>query len=63
MKRGDLVRLVSGGPVMTVMRVEDDKALCCWFLDTDEVGEYEFPVVALQQVSAPSPLKLVERGE
>ena len=61
MRRGDLVRLISGGPVMTVVKVEDEIALCCWFLEMHELGEYEFPVACLQAVSAPSPLKLVEQ--
>ena len=30
---GDIVRLRSGSPSMTVERVRDNKLLCAWFVD------------------------------
>jgi uncharacterized protein YodC (DUF2158 family) len=59
---GDLVRLKSGGPLMTVCLCEPSEsgggyvALCCWFPTGLEhikpPNESAFPVDALKQVPA-----------
>jgi uncharacterized protein YodC (DUF2158 family) len=33
MKAGDVVRLKSGGPLMTVVEIEEGYAFCQWFND------------------------------
>jgi uncharacterized protein YodC (DUF2158 family) len=33
-KAGGVVQLKSGGPLMTVKRIEGNKALCDWFEDS-----------------------------
>jgi uncharacterized protein YodC (DUF2158 family) len=49
MKVGDVVRLKSGGPKMTVSDVDDDEITCKWFPEGDQskVREGEFYVVML----------------
>jgi uncharacterized protein YodC (DUF2158 family) len=38
-KVGDLVQLKSGGPKMTIKRLEEDKAYCEWVGGTETRGE------------------------
>jgi uncharacterized protein YodC (DUF2158 family) len=48
LQSGNLVRLRSGGPLMTVVRIEGDQANCVW---TDWDGQFEsgsFPIDVLQ---------------
>jgi uncharacterized protein YodC (DUF2158 family) len=48
LRSGNLVRLRSGGPLMTVVRIEGDQANCVW---TDWDGQFEsgsFPIDVLQ---------------
>lgn len=47
---GDVVRLKSGGPDMTVSSVKDGRmAYCRWFLDNGELKVSQFPLVSLMQ--------------
>ena len=48
LRNGNLVRLRSGGPLMTVVRIEGDQVNCVW---TDWDGQFEsgnFPIDVLQ---------------
>ena len=48
LRSGNLVRLRSGGPLMTVVRIEGDQVNCVW---TDWDGQFEsgnFPIDVLQ---------------
>jgi uncharacterized protein YodC (DUF2158 family) len=48
LRSGNLVRLRSGGPLMTVVRIEGDQANCVW---SDWDGQFEsgsFPIDVLQ---------------
>ena len=44
---GDTVRLKSGGPLMTVIFLQDNLVNCTWFLN-DELKEIWFPTEALE---------------
>lgn len=53
---GDVVRLKSGGPAMTVGHIncpttdrKDDQAQCCWVDENGDGRTYTFPVVCLRQ--------------
>ena len=41
---GDLVRLRSGGPVLTVKSVSDNWVICTWFDDYGELQSAAFPI-------------------
>jgi uncharacterized protein YodC (DUF2158 family) len=52
-KIGDTVRLKSGSPVMTVIKVQPDDAsesniACAWFSDDEQPHKGEFPGAALE---------------
>ena len=50
-KAGDVVRLKSGGPEMTVGAINGNKiAVCRWFLKDGTLGVKKFPLVALNLV-------------
>jgi uncharacterized protein YodC (DUF2158 family) len=49
LKRGDLVRLRSGGPVMTVETVDDDQVKCIWSDLNGQPTDATFPVNVLQK--------------
>jgi len=52
LKIGDVVKLKSDGPPMTVYNVEDKDAYCMWFMGEyhDKVDSYRFPFDSLQLV-------------
>jgi len=52
LKIGDVVKLKSGGPTMTVIRVEDEGVYCMWFIGEyhDKVDSYRFPSGSLQLI-------------
>jgi len=52
-KTGDLVKLKSGGPVMTVKFAEDQKVWCVWFQGEKYSGE-EFRPDMLVTTALPS---------
>lgn len=39
--KGDLVQLKSGGPRMTVIDINDDKVICQWFDDKQNLKKEE----------------------
>jgi len=47
---GDVVMLRSGGPAMTVVKVEGDIAHCIWFDTHEAVRNAQFPVVSLDVI-------------
>lgn len=46
-RAGDLVRLRSGGPLMTVREVEGDQITCYWSTDEGNVLSGSFPIADL----------------
>ncbi len=55
LKRGDLVRLRSGGPVLTVKSVRDGWVICSWLTDYGELQSGGFPIAATSAESVPAP--------
>jgi uncharacterized protein YodC (DUF2158 family) len=47
--RGDLVRLRSGGPLMTINDIQGDRADCFWTDENNLPQEATFPVYILQK--------------
>lgn len=48
---GDIVRLKSGGPPMTVGKVEGDRVSCCWASNDGVLDESTFAAAALRVLS------------
>jgi uncharacterized protein YodC (DUF2158 family) len=48
-RQGDLVRLRSGGPLMTVDRIEGDKVNCFWTDLSGQPSDGSFPASVLQK--------------
>jgi uncharacterized protein YodC (DUF2158 family) len=48
--QGDLVRLHSGGPLMTIERIEGDKANCYWTDVNGQPNDGMFPISVLQKL-------------
>jgi uncharacterized protein YodC (DUF2158 family) len=48
---GNLVRLNSGGPVMLVVDVDDQAAVCAWRNSGGKTLEHSFPVACVHRVS------------
>jgi uncharacterized protein YodC (DUF2158 family) len=49
-KIGDVVRLKSGGPVMTVTAIDKNEVTCKWFNDANIIEISYFPEDALKLV-------------
>ena len=47
--RGNLVRLRSGGPLMTVLRIEGDQVNCVWTNWDGQIRSDNFPIDVLQK--------------
>ena len=51
--KGDVVALKSGGPRMTVDKVEDGRAVCVWFdKSTEKRGVFDVELLAPSQRAA-----------
>jgi uncharacterized protein YodC (DUF2158 family) len=50
LERGDLVRLRSGGPLMTVHQIDGDQVDCFWTDLTGQPNDAKFPVYVLQKL-------------
>jgi len=52
LKIGDVVKLKSGGPTMTIIKVEDEDVYCKWFQGEyhDKVDSGHFPSGSLQLI-------------
>jgi uncharacterized protein YodC (DUF2158 family) len=48
--RGDLVRLRSGGPLMTIHQIDGDQVDCFWTDFNGEPNDAKFPVYVLQKL-------------
>jgi uncharacterized protein YodC (DUF2158 family) len=48
LRSGNLVRLRSGGPLMTVVRIDGDQANCVWTDWNGQIDSGRFPVDVLQ---------------
>src|ERR1700679_3703001 len=47
MEPGDIVRLKSGGPPMTVASIENENVCCFWFAGNERFRQRMFPQVTL----------------
>jgi uncharacterized protein YodC (DUF2158 family) len=57
-QKGDIVKLKSGGPIMTVQNIGnyttiEDGVLCVWFSEKKELKEEVFDASVLQKVEQP----------
>lgn len=50
MKLWDMVYLKSGGPVMFVVKIEEEEAVCRWFDEREIFFEAKFPIVCLSEI-------------
>jgi uncharacterized protein YodC (DUF2158 family) len=48
LRSGDLVRLRSGGPLMTVGGIEGDQVICIWTYLDGHIGSERLPIEALE---------------
>jgi uncharacterized protein YodC (DUF2158 family) len=48
-KPGDVVQLKSGGPLMTVLAVNNGEAFCSWFDSKSEAKQGGYPLIALMK--------------
>jgi uncharacterized protein YodC (DUF2158 family) len=49
LQHGDLVRLRSGGPLMTVDSIKDDQVACYWTGSDGQANADKFPLDVLQK--------------
>jgi uncharacterized protein YodC (DUF2158 family) len=65
LRSGDLVRLRSGGPLMTVDGIKGDQVDCYWTDGNGQINAESFPIYVLQKswssVISPSPSAPIER--
>ena len=54
-KKGDVVRLKSGGPRMTISSVEDDGRFFCLWFDGNDQKQKIFDGAVLMRMEPPSP--------
>ncbi|MFL9594463.1 YodC family protein [Aeromonas veronii] len=47
LKVGDIVRLRSGGPNMSIVSIKDGCCECAWFKNDDTLGQATFPIALL----------------
>ncbi len=52
MQKGDVVKLKSGGPKMTIIAIRENGVWCSWFLDDHELKEGEFSLESLKKAEA-----------
>ena len=50
LKVGDKVKLKSGGPVMVIAKITEDKIEAIWFDDDADLESAEFPIQTLDEV-------------
>jgi uncharacterized protein YodC (DUF2158 family) len=67
-KVGDTVRLKSGSPLMTIIKLQPDDAsepsvACAWFSDDEEPHKGEFPGAALEMEEVETDEENEEEGE
>ncbi|MGY4480246.1 DUF2158 domain-containing protein [Bradyrhizobium sp. USDA 3364] len=55
LERGELVRLRSGGPLMTVSAVKGDQVKCVWTEDRGQPADATFPADVLQRAALELP--------
>ncbi len=61
-KAGDLVQVKSGGPAMTIKKIDGDDATCTW-MDKTTLREAVFALVTLQSYRRPGmTIASVRRG-
>ncbi|WP_420836283.1 DUF2158 domain-containing protein [Bradyrhizobium valentinum] len=49
LRGGDLVRLRSGGPLMTVDSIKGDQVDCYWADGNDQISAESFPIYVLRK--------------
>ena len=55
LERGELVRLRSGGPLMTVSSIKGDQVHCVWTEDRGQPADATFPADVLQRAALELP--------
>lgn len=59
LKCGDVVVLNSGGPAMTVMWIEENRAGCVWFLDGKPQSDAFPPAVLRKHQQVPEEISVI----
>lgn len=50
LQEGDVVRLITGGPSMSLQEIDGERGVCVWFEDSGRMQERSFLLIALQRV-------------